>query len=918
MEKTKVAFTLNGRQYETEAETSRSLLHVLREDLDLTGTKQGCDGGECGTCTVLLDGKATMSCLLPISRVAGREVVTIEGLSADGELHPLQEAFMEAGAVQCGFCTPGMILTAKALLDTNPNPSREDIVRRLSRNLCRCTGYIKIIDAIQYAAHLMQGGERRPKAQGTIGASVVRIDARDKVLGATRFAADIKMPGMLHSKALRSPHHRARILSIDTSEAKKMPGVEAVLTAQDIPGINCTQSGSAGWPLLAQEEAVLLGDPVALVAATSEEVAKEALSKVRVDYQPLPAVFNALEALKEDAPQLRPQGNLDYVRRLAKGNIEEGFAQADVVLERTYSNPCEEHAYLEPDASVAYLEEGRMIVRAPTQATHRCQQVTAQILGLSESQVRVVPTMPGGSFGGRFAEMNWLATPLLAYKTGKPVKMVFSREETLLYTKKRPASITRYRTGATKDGQLVAIEADILCNGGAYPSELDLGMGVVAASGPYRVPNIKVEGRGVVTNSPPQGALRGMAGHFYCQALESQMDIMAQELGIDPLEFRLKNIMELGDPAPWGQIMDESVGIKKTLEAIRPYWQEGKRRTEEWNKDTTSPIRRGVGLGCMWKAMGGSVGMPAHGYVQLHNDGRVEAFFGVNETGGTWTLLAQFIAEELKVPYNSIIVTGGDTDCTPEGVAAYSRGTYVLAAAVKNAAQLLKATLLKEGAQILEEKEDGVGLQDGYVVSVHDPSQRIPLSRMAAILQRKGVPLWYKGTFQPRAVSPKGTIGEIDPQTGQGLLTWMHCYATQMAEVEVNIQTGEVKVPRFIFALDSGTVLNPMNLEGQLEGAVLMGLGYTLMEGFVPGKSKNYKEYRIPTIRDAPLEIVHIFLQDPVASGPYGAKGAGENLNIATPAAILNAIAHAMGTRIYTFPATPERILAALKEAGKR
>ncbi|MBI2303142.1 MAG: molybdopterin-dependent oxidoreductase [Chloroflexi bacterium] len=900
MDGQRFSFTLNGQSREIIADPKRNLMKVLRDDLHLMGTKEGCDGGECGACTVLLDGKAALACRLPMSRVGGRSVVTIEGLSNSGQLHPLQQAFIEAGAVQCGYCTPGLIMAAKALLDANPNPTKEDIARRLSRNLCRCTGYVKITDAILYAAHLMRGGSPRPKPDSLLWSSVPRIDGYEKVTGKAVFAPDLYRDGMLHAKVLRSPHHHARIVKINLTEAQKMPGVVAVLTAGDVPGANCMRPGGKGWTLLAEEKVQFMGEPVAVVAATSPEVAQKAVGKIKVEYEPLEAVLDAMAALDEKAPQLGPEGNLDFTRNLIHGDVAAGFAQAEVVEENTYTTSFQEHAYLEPDAALSYVdEEGRLVTQTCTQFARPLGPAIANLLGVDTGRVKVVPTYVGGGFGGKYVEHCWMITSLLAFKTGQPVKLVYTREEVMMATKKRFAMNMRYKTGATRDGKLIAVEADLVCNGGAYPIGVqptgDFPLNVVHAPGPYNVPHVTVRGKAVATNVHKHGAMRGLGGTHAAFVYESQMDILAQRLNIDPLELRLRNAFQLGDQTATGQILDESVGLVATLKAIQPYWEEAKaRQTQE---PAPSPWRRGIGLASTWRA---STPGDQEVFLELQEDGRIWVESKAIEMGqGAYTIFAQIVANELKVPMDSLVITAGSTAMTAGSSATQANGNAIL-----DGARNMKAMLLQMAAEVLEDKE--VRLEGGYAVSVANPAHRASLERLAGVAKGKGLSLRQKGTWKARVPS------QFDPETGQGNLGQVYGFVSQIAEVEVNTRSGEIRVRRIVAALDAGKVMNPLNLEGQMEGSFLMGIGYALKEAFIPGKTRSFKDYRIPTFQDVP-EIKCIFVEEPVPSGPHGAKGAGDIIITATPPSVINAVTNAIGVRIFDLPATPERVLEVLQ-----
>ncbi|MBI2304452.1 MAG: molybdopterin-dependent oxidoreductase [Chloroflexi bacterium] len=914
MDKQRITFTVNGEFREVMVPPDRLLMKVLREDLGLTGTKQGCDGGECGTCTVLMDGRATMSCLLPVSRAQGRDIVTIEGLARGGELHPLQEAFIAKGAVQCGFCTPGMILEAEALLQGNPNPSREDVVRRLSRHLCRCTGYVKIIDAVLYGAHLRRGGEREEAKQGDglIGSNVLRLDGRDKVLGETKYAADLFVPGMLHARILHSPYPHALIKSIDVSYARLLPGVETVITGQDVPPLG--ELGLRWGAPMATDRVRHVGEPVAVVVAATEEIASEALTKIRVDYELLEPVYDIQKAMKKDAPQLHPDGNVQLVQKVIKGDAEKGFALADVIVENSYQTPYQEHAYLEPEASLAYIDDdGCLVVKACTQFPYACQSTIARLCGLPENMVRIVATPTGGGFGGKYVEFCWVINAFLVHRIRKPVKLVYSREWSLLSTVKRHPAFMTFRTGATRDGKLVAMEAMIAMNTGAHhlgrtPSGVPR-YAAVAATGPYHIPNVKIQSYGVCTNGPKSGAFRGLGVIQVAFAFEQQMDQLAQKLGIDPWELRRRNALTMGSETITGHVLDEGAGAKDVLEAIHPHYLRALQRAQEemTRRGPDSSLRRGVGLACLFRAYGGQSPDPVHATAELLPDGRIQVRSGAVEIGaGMYTTIAQITAQEAGAPLESITVIGGDTREAPfPFTTSGEKTTIMVGSAVFNAAQQLKEALVKVASELLEEPGERVQIQDGYAFSLKDPSERIPLSRLAAVAQGKGVPLKYLGSFRWRNYTG------LDPETGQGVFSQLYGHVAQVAEVDVNIQTGKIKVLRVTHSGDVGRVLNPMNLEGQAEGAIVTGLGFALKENFIPGHSRNFKTYSIPTTYDVP-EMEFAWTGELIPSGPFGGKGGGEIPIAGTPVAIANAVAHAIGARIFRLPATPERVLEAL------
>ena len=570
-----ISLTVNGTQVHESVPSDLTLLQFLRGPLGLTGTKEGCRQGECGACTVLVDGKPVNSCILPVLAVAGREVVTIEGLGRDGRPDPLQTAFVEEGAVQCGFCTPGMVLAAKGLLLANPTPTVDEIREALAGNICRCTGYQKIVRAVQVASGQAEPVqiEARPD-HSVIGRKVSRRDAPDKVHGRAVYADDLRMPGMLFAKALRSAHAHALIRGVDARRAQAAPGVVAVLTAADVPGKNRYGVAIADQPALADDKVRCLGDAVALVVAESEQAARAALPLIDVDYEVLPGVFTAEEGLRADAPCVHGDTNLLQHTKVRKGDVEEGFSRAAVVVEGEFRTVPIEHAYLEPECSVASVDHaGNLTVWTSTQYVFRDRRQLASVLALPSNSVRVVQMVTGGGFGGKDDITTEILASLAALKTGRPVKVRFDRPESMRATTMRHAVHIKARLGADADGKLVAMEAEILADKGAYAS---LGMYVIKKcglhiAGPYYVPNIKADTYAVYTNNPPGGAMRGFGVVQAGFAHESLMDMLAERLGLDPWEIRYRNALEPGLSTGTGHVLHASVGIKQTLTEIRDY-----------------------------------------------------------------------------------------------------------------------------------------------------------------------------------------------------------------------------------------------------------------------------------------------------------------------------------------------------------
>ena len=579
---------VNGKSVIADIPASLRLIDFLRDVLGLTGTKEGCGEGECGACTVLVNGKTVNSCLMLAVQAQGKEIVTIEGVSENGAENPIQQSFIEHGAVQCGYCTPGMVLAAKALLDKNPNPTRQEIAEALSGNVCRCTGYEKIIDAVAAAAKKMsflKGEEQNCEQQqavsienskNVVGKSVSKKDAAEKVAGKSLFAADIKMEGMLYAKVLRSSYAHALVKKIDVSKARLLPGVVAVLTHEDIPGTNV-------FGIIVKDEAVLVvdkvrcrGDALALVAAESEDIASKALDLIEVDYEELPAVFSPIDAMRDDAPCVHKGGNILAADKIRKGDVDKALESCDVVVTNSYRTQLVEHCYIEPEAGIAYMDGDTVVIKVSTQNPHYDRKDIAANLAVPLNKVRVIQATTGGGFGGKLDISTQIYLALLALKTGRPVRMVYDREESFVASSKRHPFFIEYTSGATKDGLLKAVKVKFICDTGAYASygPATMKRALVHATGPYEVPNVSVDGYCVYTNNTKAGAMRGFGVPQMAFAHESQMDALAEKLGISPLEIRLKNALRQGSTTATGQLLKESVGLVQTIESVQDKYKQ--------------------------------------------------------------------------------------------------------------------------------------------------------------------------------------------------------------------------------------------------------------------------------------------------------------------------------------------------------
>ena len=779
--------------------------------------------------------------------------------------------------------------------------------------------------------------EQRGKGVGTtaeedlavVGKSKPRIDAYDKVSGKLKYLGDVDYPGILHGAVLRSPYPHALITKIDVSRAEALPGVVAVMTAKDIPGRNGFGAITPDQPVICGGKVRFVGDGVALVAAVDEKTAIKALDLIKVDYEKLAAVFSPIEALGSSAPKIHDSGNLITTSRVEKGDVEGGFAKADVILERTYTVPFLEHAYLEPDVTIAVPSvDGTMTVYGPSQALFTTRRNVAPVLGIPVNRVRCVGTTPGGGFGGKEDSPidTGVRAAVLAWKTGRPVRLEYSREEIMLSTCKRHPMILTCKIGAKKDGTFTAFEGTIYNEQGAYAS---LGPvlppaggvhahAVVMLAGPYEIPNVKVEGYLVYTNHPYGGAMRGFGAPQANFAHESLVDELADLLEMDPYELRMKNCFKLGSHTATGQVLDQSVGLRETMEETKKaFGWEGKRRpTPEGEKAAKDEKRTGYGMAIGWYRT--SIGTTADGVganVHLLEDGSVIVYQGLVEMGqGMHTGIAQIAAEALGVALEDVRVVLPDTDSAPEsGPTVGSRCLTLMGNAILIAAQQIKEPLMQSASELLETPVERLVARDRYIFDRDNPDIRLELKEAARRTMAMGRKMIGQGWYTP----PKATL---DPKTGQGSPYFVYSYSTQMAEVEVDMRTGEVAVKKIASAFDIGKAINPMLLEGQIDGGIAMGLGYGLMEKVIlhEGVIQNLglKDYLIPTSLDVP-EITAAIIEKHNIHGPYGAKGIGEMPNIPTPAALNNAVANAIGARIFEVPLDSEAVWKAIQGQKK-
>ena len=825
---------INGREVVTSKEGN--LLDFLRDELNLTSVKNGCSEGACGACMVLVDGKASRACLFNTAKLEGKRVLTLEGLSPR-EKDVYAWSFAQAGAVQCGFCIPGMVISAKGLLDANPDPRPEDVTKALALNMCRCTGYVKIEKAVLESARLLRENLPVPGEAATplsVGARICRTDAREKVLGTGLYVDDMKRPGMLHGAVLRAPKPRVKVLGIDTTEALAMPGVRLILTAADVPGERHQGHIIHDWPAMIAvgEETRYVGDALALVAAETRAEAKAALAKIKLDYEVLPPQVDPRRAQDEGAPRLHPKGNLLARTVLKRGDVEGAFAEAAHIIRQTFTTPETEHAFMEPESALAVPEaDGTLTVYTGTQSIYDDHKGIIGVLGVGPEQVKVVSAYVGGGFGGKEDLIVQHHAALLANATGLPVKLTLGRQESLRVHPKRHAFEMEYEVAADAAGRVTAMKAYLLEDTGAYAS---LGGPVLQracthAAGPYKIANVDIVGEAVYTNNPPGGAYRGFGVTQSCFAMESCLTLLAKEVGLTPWQIRYLNAVEPGDVLPNGQITDAGTALKETLLAVKELCE----------------ARPDAGIACAMKNAGIGVGLSDVGRVRIRiQGGKAVIYTSAACIGqGLASVLLQFVADASGLAWAELDVAVPDTSTSPNGgTTTASRQTVFNGEAARLAATDLGADLKSHSLAELEGRE----------------------------YYRE-----YSGVTDPMGSDKPNPVSHVS-----------YSYATQVV-----LLNAEGRLERVVAAHDVGRAVNPNQVEAQIEGGVVMALGYALTEDF-PLKDGEplakygtlglFKATQVPPI--VPLIIEKNL--DPLA---YGAKGIGEIVSIPTAPAVAGA-----------------------------
>ncbi|GAU07159.1 molybdopterin-dependent oxidoreductase [Burkholderia stabilis] len=901
-------FELNGTRLRLPADQSQRLVDYLRADLRQFGTKEGCRQGDCGSCTVIVDGDARYACLIPLGQVAGRRVVTVEGL-ADGTRcgSRLQQSFLAHQAVQCGFCTPGMLTAAAAAIDADRVTDRASAQAAIDGVLCRCTGYQKIVDAVTEVG--CGAAARRctvaPSDGPSVGVPLTRLDGPEKVDGSQRFGADDYPADSLFLRAVRCPHHRARFAFGDLDAfVAAQPGVHRVLTHVDVPGMNLhgVTTPYADQPVLPETETRHHLEAVALVVGERDAIAALDLSRFPVTWEPQTPVLAIADAVLDDSPQLhadRP-GNVLIEGLVRRGDAERAMQGAPYVVSATFESSFVEHAYLEPEAGWARRVGDTIEIHSSTQAPHPHRGDLARILAVAPEQVRVVATAVGGGFGGK---LDMTVQPLLAiaaWHLDRPVAMALSREESMATSTKRHPGRMTSSMAADADGRLCAVTFDGDFNTGAFAS---WGTAVanrvpVHAGGPYVIPHYTAHSRAIHTHVTPAGAFRGFGVPQTTMSQEQLVDELALKAGIDPLEFRALNALRPGDLLPTGQVLDGSVGLVECLDALRPAWREAQARVAALNSASPGHLRHGVGLAAFFYGCGNTA-LPNPSTVRfgIRPDGTIVLHQGAVDAGqGSNTVIPQIAADALGVPVDCLRIVGPDTALTPDcGRTSASRQTMVTGRAAFLAGTTLRHRLLA----LAGAAPDARISSDPRGIAVDGAA----LDLRALPVDAHGYVVAAEESFDPPTTS-------LDA-AGQGIAYAAYAFGAQIAEVVVDSESGRVRVLKVVAAHDVGRAVNPTLLEGQIEGAVAQGVGMALMEKYHPGQYNNLHDYMIPTVHDMP-EVQSIFVEAPTTVGPYGAKGIGEPALVPTAAAILNAVHDAIGVRIREAPASPDVVRRAL------
>ncbi len=910
-----IRLEINGQNVAFVGDPMTRLSDALRDQMRLTGTKVGCNAGDCGACTVLLNGEEVCACLIAVGQCTDARIVTVEGLAADGALTTLQQAFHAHGAAQCGMCTPGMLMAATGLLSRTAQPTKSQVEDALGGVLCRCTGYQKIVEAVLDAA---SSGTVQALRSGGVGTSLAKVDGVAKITGTERFGDDGVPAGALRVHVIRSPHARAAFHLGDLARFKMLHPELTILTAADVPN-----NGHGIYPDI-KDQPVLADGHVryrgeAVLALVGPPAALEACDAagLPIVYEPLPPVTGIDAAKADGAVHLhanRP-GNVLTDGGVRCGDVEAAFARAAHCVETMYETSFVEHAYIEPEAGWAVRRGDGLELHVSTQTPYQHRDETARVLGVPKEQIRLVASACGGGFGGKLDLSVHPIVTLAAWITGKPVAYAYTRPESMASSTKRHPARVHVKTACDAAGRLTAFQSNAELDTGAYASwgPTVANRVPVHAPGPYAVANAATRGVAYFTNAPPSGAFRGFGVPQSAIASEAAMDLLADSLSMDWLDFRRRNALVAGATTITGQRLDTSVGIVATIDAVTPHWTEWTRAAETFNASSTY-LKRGVGIACSWYGIGNtSLSNPSEMRVGVDAAGQVTLYSGAVDIGqGSNTIMVQIAADALGVASETIRLVAGDTELTPDaGKTSASRQTFVSGRACQLAARDLRRQLfLRAGAplDLVEDASIMIALDSGGIaIETLSGTHRGSLVELDA--DADGTVLMGNGRFDP-PTTPLDKNGQGNPYACYG-------FATQVALVEVDQELGTTHVLRIAAAHDVGRAINPQQVEGQIHGGTAQGIGLALMEEYIPGRTENLHDYLIPTVGDMP-EMTAIIIEDPATDGPFGAKGVGEPALISTAPAIFGGIYKAVGVRVHKVPVLPHRLLAALRERTRQ
>jgi len=906
----KLNLSVNGEAITVVTDPLQRTSEFLRTNGYLA-TKVGCDAGDCGACTVLIDGDAACACLVPVSQLQGCSVETAE--ADDPHLKALQEAFLKTGAAQCGICTPGMLMSATSLLKQEAAVNKTMVEDALGGVLCRCTGYTKIVEAVLHASHMLAGGDlsSMPDSKAVdsvvtsaaVGARVHRLDGKAKVHGAEQFAADVIPHEALRLKMIRSPFDRAEFTLGDTDQwIKATPGMRLVISQKDVKGVDGfgVIPGFADQPVFAAEIANFRGEAVAAIVGEKPAIENFDIADFPISWRQLEAITNPFTAM-DSAPILPERENNVLIEGLVqRGDVKQALAVAQHKVTGHYTTQHVEHAYIEPEAGCAVRVGDRLELHTCTQTAVMTQESIAELLGMDKTRIRVIPTAVGGGFGSKLDLSIQPALCIAAWLLDRPVGGIYSRAESMQSTTKRHPSDMQLEVACDSEGKLTGIDFFGVFNTGCYASwgPTVANRVPVHASGPFYIPNYKAHSKAVTTNVVPAGAFRGFGVPQAAYALECTLDRLADKAGFDRLQFRINNALKNNQATVTGQVFSQGVGITECLQALEPAWRQANENIEQRNA-VNEHIRHGVGVATCWYGCGNTslpnpstirMGVKSNGDLMLHQ-GAIDLGQGAN------TVMAQIAADALGVALSQIKLVSADTDITPDaGKTSASRQTFVSGNATLLAAKSLREQLLR---RVNASQYANLDFSDGTITVTDSDSQHvIELSE----IESDGEYLFEAQETYNRPVSA------LD-ENGQGIPYAQYGYGAQVIELSVDTELGTVKLHKVTTAHDVGRAINPQLIEGQIEGGVTQGIGMALMEEFIPGRVENLHDYLIPTIGDIP-DFEHHIIEVPDAEGPNGAKGLGEHVLIPTTPAIINAIRHACGAEITQLPATPDRVLA--------